>query len=84
MSWQLWLIYGGIGASLGVLATLDELPRLLALVIFVVGERMGATWMEEIAPHWHSTWWQPGLVMLAAACGVTLMVFHIRQRAGVV
>jgi len=72
MSWQLLLVYICVGGVIGFLSTLDELPRLLALVILAVVSGMGPAWMAAIAPQWHSTRWEPGMVLLGAMAAVHL------------
>src|SRR5689334_897956 len=75
MSWQLLLEYVCIGIVAGVLGFLDELPRFVAFVILIVVVYMGQNLMSVIAPHWHSTTWQPGLVVLGAMSAVFLTAF---------
>ena len=57
----------------------DELPKLLAFIILYVVAQMGPDWMAAVAPQWHSTRWEPGMVMLGAMAAVILGGF-IRRR----
>jgi hypothetical protein len=76
MSWQLFLVYLGIGGVIGFLSTLDELPKLLGLIILTVVSRMGPDWMSSLAPQWHSTRWEPSMIMLGAIAAVILTYVH--------
>jgi hypothetical protein len=76
MSWQLLVLYIGIGVVIGFLGTLDELPKLLALIILVVVTYNGQDWMAAIAPHWHSTRSEPPMVMLGAMAAVAVAYVH--------
>jgi hypothetical protein len=72
MSWQLLLVYICVGGVVGFLSTFDELPKVLAFIILVVFPRMGTDWMAAIAPQWHSTRWEPSMVVLGAMAAVIL------------
>jgi uncharacterized membrane protein (DUF485 family) len=76
MSWQLFVVYICVGGVIGFLSTLDELPKVLAFIILVVVSRMGQHWMAAIAPQWHSTRLEPGMVVLGAMAAVILAFVH--------
>jgi hypothetical protein len=76
MSWQLLVIYIGVGVAIGFLGTLDELPKLLGFIIFVVVAYMGPDWMAAIAPQWHSTRTEPAMVVLGAMAALALAYVH--------
>lgn len=76
MSWQLFVIYISVGVVIGFLGTLDELPKLLGLMILILVAYMGPDWMAAIAPQWHSTRSEPGIVVLGAMAAVGLVYVH--------
>ena len=76
MSWQLFVVYICVGGVIGFLSTLDELPKLLGFIILVVVAWMGPDWMAAIAPQWHSTRSEPGVVVLGAMAAVSLAFVH--------
>jgi hypothetical protein len=76
MSWPLFVVYLGIGGVIGFLSTLDELPKLLGFIILVVVSRMGPDWMSSLAPQWHSTRWEPSMMLLGASAAVILTYLH--------
>ena len=78
MSWQLLVVYSAVGGVIGFLSTLDELPKILAFIILALVSRMGPEWMAAIAPQWHSTRWEPSMVVLGGMAAVILGAFARR------
>ena len=76
MSWQLFVIYICVGGVIGFLGTLDELPKVLGLIILVLVAYMGPYWMAVIAPQWHSTRVEPAMLVLGAMAAVILTYVH--------
>jgi hypothetical protein len=81
MSWQLFVIYISVGVVIGLLGTLDELPKFLGFIILVLVAYLGPDWMAAIAPHWHSTRSEPGIVVLGAMAAVALAYVHSERSA---
>jgi hypothetical protein len=76
VSWQVFVVYLGIGAVIGFLSTFDDLPKVLGLIILIVVSWMDPKWMSSIAPQSHSSRWEPSMIMLGAMSAVILAYVH--------
>jgi len=63
VSWQLVLVYFSLGMLGAFFNTLDDLGKVLILILIVVGVDWITDELRRLEPQWHVAWWQPILLV---------------------